>query len=76
MYTDNNDYFDFETENELPQGHSQDLKKCPHCGKSIPADSLFCLYCGGSVSSRKKNIWAALLVILILAAFIMWAVVL
>ncbi len=74
MYIDNNDYFDFKAENELPEEHSQDKKICPHCGKPIPADSLFCLYCGEPLPAGKKNIWVTLLVILVLAAFIMWVV--
>ena len=74
IYTDNSDYFDFKAKNELPEEHSADMKKCPHCGKLIPADSLFCLYCGESLPAEKKNIWVILLVILVLAAFIMWVV--
>ncbi|MFH1339198.1 MAG: zinc-ribbon domain-containing protein [Candidatus Omnitrophota bacterium] len=76
MHTDNDGYFNFKAESELPEEHSQDMKKCPHCGKPIPVDSLFCLYCGEAVPAGKKNIWMILLMILILAAFIMWAVVL
>lgn len=71
---DNNDYFDFEAEGELPEGHSQDSKMCPHCGKPIPADSLFCLYCGQRVWPSRKNIWVVLIAILVLAAFITWAI--
>ncbi len=67
------DYFDFTTKEELPEEHSEDTRECPHCKKPIPADSLFCLYCGEAVSpSNKKNIWAAALVIFVLIAFLCW----
>ena len=72
MHINNEDYFDFEVENELPEERSQDMKKCPHCGKPIPDDSLFCLYCGEPVSSTNKNKWLILLVFLILIVFLLW----
>ena len=28
--------------------------KCPHCGKEIPEESSFCLYCGKSTKTQKK----------------------
>jgi hypothetical protein len=55
MCADNHDYFDFTTEDELPEEHSKDMRRCPHCDKPIPADSLFCLYCGEPVPPVKKD---------------------
>lgn len=71
MGSDNQDYFDFTTEQELPEEHAKHMRECPHCNKPIPADSLFCLYCAEPVSSGKKNKWMILLVIFVLIAFVL-----
>jgi len=72
MNSDNRDYFDFTTEEELPEEHSGDIRKCPHCDRPISADSLFCLYCGESVLSAKKNKWTILVAVFVLIAFLSW----
>jgi predicted nucleic acid-binding Zn ribbon protein len=72
MDLNNRDYFDFTTEEELPEEHSKDMRNCPHCDKPIPADSLFCLYCGEPVSRGKKNKWVVLIVVFVLIAFLLW----
>jgi predicted nucleic acid-binding Zn ribbon protein len=71
MDSDNQDYFDFKTIDELPEEYSKQERNCPHCGKPIPADSLFCLYCGEPILSSKKNKWVVLVVIFLLVAFIL-----
>lgn len=72
MSLKNEDYFDFTTEEELPEEYSKNMKSCPHCNKPIPADSLFCLYCGGQVSPGKRNLWMVLVALFVLIAFILW----
>jgi len=70
MGDDNQDYFDFTSEQELPEENSSGMKPCPNCAQLIPANRLFCLYCGQPVSQYKKNRWVVLVVILVLAAFL------
>ena len=72
MDSGNLDYFDFTTEDELPQEPSKDMKACPHCNKPIPADSLFCLYCGESTSPVKKHKWMVMVILFVLIAFALW----
>ncbi|MFC1657833.1 zinc ribbon domain-containing protein [Candidatus Omnitrophota bacterium] len=66
------DNFDFTTEQELPEEHTGSTRPCPHCKQPISSDSLFCLYCGGAVSSDAKNRWLPLVSLIVLAAFILW----
>ena len=72
MDSDNLDYFDYKIENEMPGEPTKLMRKCPHCDKPIPADSLFCLYCGESVSAVKKNTWMVMVVMFVLIAFVLW----
>ena len=72
MGSDNLDYFDYKTEDEIPEEPAKLMRKCPHCDKPIPADSLFCLYCGESVSPAKKNALMAIVAIFVLIAFLFW----
>ena len=65
------DYFDFITKDELPEEHSKETKRCPQCDKPIPADSLFCLYCGKSVSPGKRDKWIVFVVLFLLIAFLL-----
>ena len=54
---DNNDgYFEFKEEPELPEelDYSR-LENCPHCKKPIPNDATMCLYCGGQVNPFRKR---------------------
>lgn len=70
MNSDNHDYFDFTTQQELPEEQTSQMKPCPNCKQPIPANRLFCLYCGEPVSERGKNRWVALVALLVLVAFI------
>ncbi|MGD9014405.1 MAG: zinc ribbon domain-containing protein [Candidatus Omnitrophota bacterium] len=70
MGDDNQDYFDFTSEQELPEEDSPKMRPCPNCAQPIPTNCLFCLYCGQPVSQYKKNRWVALVAILVLVAFI------
>lgn len=72
MSPDNYDYFEFTTEEELPEEQNPRMKQCPVCSRLIAADSLFCLYCGEAVSRPKKNIWVVITVCFILIAFVLW----
>jgi predicted nucleic acid-binding Zn ribbon protein len=65
------DYFDFTVEDELPEEYSKNMKECPHCNKPIPADSLFCLYCGERIWPVKKKIWLITAVVIVLIAFLL-----
>ena len=69
----NEDYFDFTTVEEVPEDFSSEKRSCPHCGKPIPADSLFCLFCGERISPKSKAKWLILVPLLILiATFLFW----
>ena len=73
MDSDNQDYFDFTTRDELPEEHSQEMIRCPHCEKPVPKNSLFCLYCGESIAPIiKKDKWVVIVIILVLVAFALW----
>ena len=75
MNSENQDYFDFTTQEELPDEYTIQKRNCPFCSKPIPADSLFCLYCGEPVSDSKdsnKNKWIVFLVFFVLIALLFW----
>jgi len=73
MHPDNQDYFDFNEVNELPEDFSSKKKECSHCGKSISVNSIFCLFCGERVSPKRKGNWLILVPLLILIiAFLFW----
>jgi len=64
----NEGYFDFKEELELPEDLDyKNLKPCPHCKKPIPYNATMCLYCGETVypDTHKKTwiIWTTLFVI-------------
>ena len=73
MDLDNEDYFDFNTVDELPEESFPEKKSCLHCGKSIPADNLFCLFCGEETQPKRKGNWLILVALFILiAALLFW----
>ena len=76
MFSEEEDYFDFSIEEDLPEEQSPKKRQCPHCGKPIPADSLFCLFCGQAVSQGNKKIWVIVVVILVLISFLLWGLIL
>jgi len=58
--------FEFSEAEESPEEFDfENTKNCPHCGKPVPENALFCLYCGGKVSKRRHSRWV------ILTAFIL-----
>jgi predicted nucleic acid-binding Zn ribbon protein len=75
MDSDNYDYFDFSTEQELPEEQASQMKPCPHCKQPIPAHSLFCLYCGEAVTSSRKHRWMIIVAIFVLVAFVLLIVI-
>ena len=74
MSSNNYEYFDFRAEEELPEEHSEKKRGCPHCGKPVPFDSLFCLYCGEALSPEKKSRWLILVAALVLVALLLWVI--
>ena len=72
MHSEDQDYFDFSIEEEVPEELSSDKKACPHCKQPIPKDSLFCLFCGEPATKTKKGNWIILVALIVLIVFIVW----
>ena len=74
MSTDNHEYFDFRSEEELPEEYSGKKIDCPHCNRPVAAESLFCLYCGEALSPERKSSWLAVVAVLVLIALLLWLI--
>ncbi len=69
------DNFSFSGEDEFYEQPSSKKRSCPHCQNPIPADNLFCLFCGEAITPLgNKRRWIFVVAVILILAFALWII--